>query len=132
MPLFLLGVGIAESLSTSSSIVTSRLYSLPSSWFQGSAPILTVSADTSNRISGFCYDAAGNLLAQSAAPCPSPTYTYDADGNRVQKSSGKLYWYGSGSVILDESDATGNITKKVWLRVAPSCRTETIRDCSRS
>jgi hypothetical protein len=40
------------------------------------------------------------------------TYTYDGDGNRVKKSSGKLYWYGSGSVILDESDATGNITNE--------------------
>jgi len=101
---------------------------LTSSLTQGSAPILTVSADSSNRISGFCYDAAGNLLGQTAPPCPSPTYTYDAenrikttagvtytydgDGNRVQKSNGKLYWYGSGSLILDESDATGNITNE--------------------
>ena len=101
---------------------------LTSTLTQGSAPILTVSADTNNRITGFCYDAAGNLLAQSAPPCPSPTYTYDAenrikttagvtytydgDGNRVKKSSGKLYWYGSGSVILDESDATGNVTNE--------------------
>jgi hypothetical protein len=30
----------------------------------------------------------------------------------VQKSSGKLYWYGSGSEILDESDATGNVTSE--------------------
>jgi RHS repeat-associated protein len=101
---------------------------LTSTLTQGSAPILTVSADTNNRISGFCYDAAGNLLGQTAPPCPSPTYTYDAenrikttagvtytydgDGNRVKKSNGKLYWYGSGSVILDESDATGNITNE--------------------
>jgi RHS repeat-associated protein len=28
----------------------------------------------------------------------------------VQKSSGKLYWYGAGSEILDESDLSGNIT----------------------
>ena len=101
---------------------------LTSSVTQGSAPALSVAADNNNRILGFCYDAAGNLLAQSAPPCPSPTYTYDAenrlkttagvtytydgDGNRVQKSNGKLYWYGSGSVILDESDATGNITSE--------------------
>ena len=40
------------------------------------------------------------------------------DGNRLQKSSGKIYWftpresegYGAGSEILDESDASGNIT----------------------
>ena len=30
--------------------------------------------------------------------------------NRVQKSSGKIYWYGAGSQVLDESDASGNIT----------------------
>jgi len=95
---------------------------------QGSATMLSVSADTSNWISGFCYDAAGNLLAQAAPPCPLPTYvydaenrlksvagvtyTYDGDGHRVQKSNGKLYWYGSGSEILDESDASGNITSE--------------------
>ena len=38
------------------------------------------------------------------------TYTYDGDGKRVQKSTGKLYWYGAASDPLAESDATGNIT----------------------
>ena len=37
-------------------------------------------------------------------------YTYDGDGDRIQKSNGKLYWFGVGTQILDESDATGNIT----------------------
>ena len=37
-------------------------------------------------------------------------YTYDGDGNRVQKSSGKIYWYGAGNQVLDDSDASGNIT----------------------
>lgn len=37
------------------------------------------------------------------------TYTYDGDGNRVEKSVGKIYWYGAGSEILDESDLQGNI-----------------------
>jgi RHS repeat-associated protein len=40
----------------------------------------------------------------------SVNYTYDGDGNRVQKSNGKIYWYGAGTEILDESDASGNIT----------------------
>src|SRR5713101_8539689 len=87
---------------------------------------LSTAATTKNQISGFCYDAAGNLLAQSAPPCPAPaytynaenqltstagvTYTYDGDGKRVKKSNGKLYWYGTGSDALDESDASGNIT----------------------
>lgn len=94
---------------------------------QGSAPILGITADNNNRIMGACYDLAGNYLA-AVTPCPSPTYaydaenrikstagvnyTYDGDGNRVQKSNGKLYWYGSGEEILDESDASGNITSE--------------------
>jgi RHS repeat-associated protein len=87
---------------------------------------LSTTATTKNQISGFCYDAAGNLLAQSAPPCPVPaytynaenqlvstagvTYTYDGDGKRVKKSNGKLYWYGMGSDPLDETDLAGNTT----------------------
>jgi RHS repeat-associated protein len=40
----------------------------------------------------------------------SVDYTYDGDGNRVQKSNGKIYWYGAGTEILDESDSSGNFT----------------------
>jgi RHS repeat-associated protein len=85
---------------------------------------LSVTPANNNQVSGFCYDAAGNLLAQSAPPCPAPTYnynaenqmtltagvtyTYDGDGKRVKKSSGKLYWYGMGSDPLDETDLVGN------------------------
>ena len=77
-----------------------------------------------NQISGFCYDASGNLLKQSAAPCPSPTYvynaenqltstagvtyTYDGDGKRVMKSSGTIYWYGMNSDPLIETDLANN------------------------
>jgi hypothetical protein len=38
------------------------------------------------------------------------TYTYDGDGKRVKKSSGKLYWYGMGSDALLETDASGTVT----------------------
>jgi RHS repeat-associated protein len=38
--------------------------------------------------------------------------TYDGDGRRVKKSSGKLYWYGMGSDPLDETDLTGNLTNE--------------------
>jgi RHS repeat-associated protein len=36
--------------------------------------------------------------------------TYDGDGDRVEKSNGKIYWYGAGTQVLDESDGSGNIT----------------------
>ena len=80
-----------------------------------------------NQISGWCYDLSGNLQMESASPCPSPTYsynaenqltstsagvsyTYDGDGKRVSKSNGKLYWYGGGSAPIAETDASGNTT----------------------
>jgi RHS repeat-associated protein len=99
---------------------------------------LNVAVTTSNRIStntvagavtNYCYDAAGNLIHTVIAPATCPTsgpyqytynaesqmtltagitYTYDGDGKRVQKSSGKLYWYGAGSDSLNETDLAGN------------------------
>ena len=36
------------------------------------------------------------------------TYTYDGDGKRISKSNGKLYWYGTGSDPITETDAGGN------------------------
>src|SRR5271154_2291452 len=39
-------------------------------------------------------------------------YVYDGDGNRLEKSSGGIYWYGAGTEILDESDAGGNFTNE--------------------
>src|SRR5208283_1668514 len=87
----------------------------------------TVTSSNSNQISGYCYDAAGNLLIQSTCPTGNNpaytyvydvenhltsaagiTYSYDGDGKRVQKSSGKLYWYGAGSDPLDETDLAGD------------------------
>ncbi len=86
---------------------------------------LGVSATTSNQLSatGFTFDSSGNMLTdglntygwnaeseiKSAA---GVNYTYDGDGNRLQKSNGKIYWYGAGTEILDESDASGNFTNE--------------------
>ena len=39
-------------------------------------------------------------------------YTYDGDGDRLEKSTGKIYWYGAGTEILDESDLSGNFTNE--------------------
>jgi uncharacterized protein RhaS with RHS repeats len=90
----------------------------------------TEHAIAQNQITGYCYDAAGNLLRDAA--CGSNTYTYDAenrlsqtgrvtytgacpersrgngDGKRVRKSNGKLYWPGLGLDALLESDLNGN------------------------
>src|SRR5947209_20630630 len=67
----------------------------------GSWPLLA--AET-----GMSYDVAGNLLNDGASTYfydaesriqtgAGVTYTYDGDGKRVQKSTGKLYWYGMAS-----------------------------------
>jgi RHS repeat-associated protein len=102
---------------------------------------LSVSATTSNQLSfsGSQYDAAGNMLADGAnsyaynaeseiKSAAGVTYTYDGDGNRLEKSSGKIYWYGAGTEILDESDTSGNFSneyvffggKRVAMRVVSS------------
>ena len=71
--------------------------------------------------SPFSYDASGNVLADGTntyawnaeseiKTATGVNYTYDGDGDRVQKSNGKIYWFGAGSEILDESDSSGNIT----------------------
>ena len=61
------------------------------------------------------YDGSYNYACNAEGQMTSAagvTYAYDGDGKRVQKSSGKLYWYGMGSDTLDESDASGNITNE--------------------
>jgi len=82
--------------------------------------LLNASATPQNRISGDTYDTAGNLTAipsiatytynaeNQLTTTAGVAYTYDGDGKRVQKSSGKLYWYGTGSDPLDETDLAGN------------------------
>jgi RHS repeat-associated protein len=85
---------------------------------------LSQSVTGNNQFSGFCYDAAGNLLAESAAPCSSPTYSYNAKnqltstagvtytyeplGARVAKSTGPMYWYGPDAQVLEEDSLSGS------------------------
>jgi len=84
-----------------------------------------VTADTANRISGLTYDTSGNALTDGAntytwngnselKTAAGVTYLYDGDGNRVSKSSGTLYWYGLNGEVLDETDATGNVTNTYY------------------
>ena len=81
---------------------------------------LNVTATTSNQLSstGFSYDATGNMLTDGShtygfnaeseiKSAAGLGYNYDGDGNRVEKSTGKYYWYGAGTEIPDESDGDG-------------------------
>jgi RHS repeat-associated protein len=83
-----------------------------------------VTALTNNQLSGYGYDAAGNMTHDSTTGNNytydaenritgggSYTYTYDADGNRVEKSNGStgtIYWYMSPGIVA-ESDLSGNL-----------------------
>jgi RHS repeat-associated protein len=77
---------------------------------------------TNNRptVSGFTYDAAGNLIASPGftygydaenhlTSTAGVTYTYDGDGKRVMKSSGTIYWYGTDSDAYMETDLSNNM-----------------------
>jgi len=79
----------------------------------------TATVDGSNHISAFAYDASGNATSEAGytygwnaesqlKSAAGVNYLYDGDGRRVSKSNGKLYWYGAGSEILAETDASGN------------------------
>jgi RHS repeat-associated protein len=82
---------------------------------------LTVTADNYNRIQGVTYDTAGNVTndgngnaftynsENQLSTAGGATYIYDGDGNRVEKSGSKIYWF-SGSEILDETDSTGSFS----------------------
>jgi RHS repeat-associated protein len=82
--------------------------------------------DTNNHLSGLTYDAAGNVTNDGTGGtfvfdgenriqiAGGVTYTYDAYGRRVKKSTGINYWYGPGGVVLAETDSGGNFTYYVF------------------
>jgi RHS repeat-associated protein len=53
------------------------------------------------------YDAEGRMISDAGV-----TYNYDGDGKRVRKSSGTLYWYGTNSDPLLETDGSGSLTNE--------------------
>ncbi len=89
---------------------------------------LSATATTLNQLSGLgmLYDAAGNVTKDNLGNQPTYdaenrittvagyTYSYDADGTRMEKasgSSGTMYWPGP-SGTLTESDLTGTINEE--------------------
>jgi RHS repeat-associated protein len=96
-----------------------------------SAEALSLTALANNQLSGYGYDAAGNMTADNTDGVTAQydpenriasatknglttTYSYDADGNRVEKATtatpptGTLYWYMSPGIVA-ESDLAGNL-----------------------
>jgi RHS repeat-associated protein len=85
---------------------------------------LSQTANTNNQLSGSTYDAAGNITNDGNGNQPTyddedrivtdagVTYSYDADGMRIEKSSGTKYWYGSGGEILAETSLAGTINEE--------------------
>jgi len=92
-----------------------------------------VNANNQFTMNGYAYDAAGNVLddgpnngcvtnsqpttyawnAEDQMTCAAGvTYTYDGDGERVEKSSGTMYWGGGPGDALAESDLSGNLTSE--------------------
>lgn len=71
---------------------------------------LSLSVSAQNQIGGYTYDAAGNVnivpgiggatyaynAENQLKSTAGITYTYDGNGERVQKSNGTIYWYGPG------------------------------------
>jgi len=88
---------------------------------------LSLTVDNHNWLTGYTYDAAGNMTHDSTSGlnytwdqenrltgAAGYIYTYDADGNRVRKSngnlaaSGTLYWYMTPGVVA-ETDLAGTL-----------------------
>jgi RHS repeat-associated protein len=85
---------------------------------------LSVTASTTNHLSGLIYDAAGDVTNDGNGNTPTydaearmatvagVTYDYDADGVRVRKNPGGLYWPDMSGSVLAESDLTGTLNEE--------------------
>jgi RHS repeat-associated protein len=68
---------------------------------------------TSNGTISPHYDAENRICSVGGTSCTTgTTYSYDGDGKRVMKSSGTLYWYGTSSSPLLETNGSGNLTNE--------------------
>lgn len=91
---------------------------------------LSVAVLNNNQLSGFGYDAAGNMTTNSDGSATyqynqegqmtkfittdTDIYIYDGDGRRVKKNTGAvtLYWYDGSGNVLDETVGNGNLTSE--------------------
>jgi RHS repeat-associated protein len=86
------------------------------------ADSFSTAVNGNNQFVGYSYDVSGNLLNDQLGHSYSydsenrpysasgVNYYYDGDGERVAKSSGRLYLFGTGSAPVVETDASGNTT----------------------
>ena len=86
---------------------------------------LNVSVLTNNQLSGFGYDAAGNITSNGSTAynydaenrltkfitTGTDIYVYDGDGRRVKKNTGPvtLYWYDMAGNVIDETNGSGGL-----------------------
>lgn len=85
---------------------------------------LNATVNPQNQLSTMTYDHAGNVINDGLGNTPTydaedhiatdagVTYSYDAEGNRMEKSSGTLYWYGENGEVLAESNLSGAINEE--------------------
>jgi RHS repeat-associated protein len=84
-------------------------------------PLSLLTVNTNNQITTapFTYDAAGHELTDATSTYywnaegqisegGGVRYVYDGQGNRVEKSGEKAYWYSPSDEVLDETDTTGS------------------------
>jgi RHS repeat-associated protein len=87
-------------------------------------PLNAAPATAQNHLPGLLYDTAGNVINDGIGNTPTHdaenriatdagvTYSYDADGTRIEKSSGRMYWTGAGGEYLAESDLSGTVNEE--------------------
>jgi RHS repeat-associated protein len=87
-------------------------------------PLNAAPASVKNQLSGLIYDAAGDVTNDGNGNIPTydaearmatdagVTYDYDADGVRVRKNPGGLYWPDTNGNVLAESGLTGQINEE--------------------
>jgi RHS repeat-associated protein len=85
---------------------------------------LSSTASTKNQLSILSYDLSGNVTNDGGTNHPtydvenriaidaSVTYAYDANGTRIKKSSGSMYWTGAGGEFLTEATLAGTINEE--------------------